>query len=101
MLAYLIDGEYMNILNLDQNYTFKKSDESIYSDEIDEIVETVSRLQRKGIINKEEAMILLKMLINKELKNSFSAVYKSLLGEEKTSKHALSIDYSRKIEQHV
>ncbi len=91
----------MNILNLDQNYSLKRSDESVYSDEIDEIVETISRLQRKGTINKEEAMILLKILINKELKNNFSADYKSLLGEEKTSKRILSIDYFRKVEQHV
>lgn len=91
----------MNILNFDQNYTLKRSDESIYSDEIDEIVETILRLQRKGTINKEEALILLKILINKEVKNRFSALYKSLLGEEKTSKHTLSIDYSRKVEQHV
>ncbi len=91
----------MNLLKLDQNYILKRSDESIYSDEIDEIIETISRLQRKGIINKEEAIVLLKILIKKELKNDFSSVYKSLLGEEKTSKSTLSIDYSKKVEQHV
>ena len=91
----------MNILKLDQNYILKGDGENIYFDEIDEIIETVSRLQRQGKLSKEETLLLLKILISKELKNDFLSLYKSLLGEGKISKNTLSIDYSRKIEQHA
>ena len=91
----------MNILKLDQNYILKGDEENIYFDEIDEIIETVSRLQRQGKLSKEETLLLLKILISKELKNDFLSLYKSLLGEGKISKNTLSIDYSRKIEQHA
>ena len=79
----------MNIV-LDKNYNPKIPNKIVYSDQLDEIVDLIIRTQAQNKITAEETALLLKLVLNRELKNDVRSFFQTVFrNEQKTEKFTM------------
>lgn len=87
--------------NLDNNYRQIPEEEDIYKDELDFYLDNIEKAIGCGLISKADAVVILKIVLRKHLKNDINSVAKTILGDRRKVKNTLFIETSSKIEQYV
>ncbi len=87
--------------HLDKNYKIIQDIDSLYKDDIDDIVDKVLSLIDQKTIDKKEAYFLLGVLLKYKLKNDIKYYIRDVVGEKPRRRETLFIEASQKVEKYV
>ena len=80
----------MENIQLDKNYNIRISQNDIYKDNLDEIVDLIVKTRAENKLTEEETSLLLKIAVNRELRDDLFAFFHGLFGkEQKTEKYTM------------
>ncbi len=88
----------MVTFNLDKNYKIVQDIDSIYKDDMDDLIDKILPLVDQNKISKEEAYFLLGVLLKHKFKNEIKYYIRNVVGEKPRSRETLFIEASNKVE---